>query len=95
MQKVQLTLTDEEAAILKMQAARFGYRLSRYVKYLISDAVVRLPAGEKIVMPVDDGTIPTFKPSKRTERALRQAEKEYREGKTRIIRSFSELDVEA
>ncbi|HLB60633.1 MAG TPA: hypothetical protein VJL83_03430 [Patescibacteria group bacterium] len=92
MQKVQITLTEQETNILSAQAARYGYRLSRYVKYLISDAVVRLPSAKKPVMPVDDGTIPTFKLSKKTASIADKAYKEYKAGKAiRIHYSVKEL----
>ncbi len=39
MNKVQITLTNPEAEILKLKADKFGYDLARYVKFLISKAV--------------------------------------------------------
>lgn len=95
MQKVQILITDDHADMLKLQAAKQGIHLSKYIGRIVADVVEKRTAKKEIVMPVDDGTIPTFTPSKRTERALLQAEKEYREGKTRVIKSFAELDTDA
>ncbi len=39
MNKVQLTLTDQEAIILEQYGKQFGYNLSRTIRFLISKAV--------------------------------------------------------
>lgn len=39
MNKVQLTLTDQEALILKEYGNQFGYNLSKTIRFLISKAV--------------------------------------------------------
>jgi hypothetical protein len=84
MQKIQLTLTDQEADILKAHAGRLGYKLPRYVKHLITEAV--LSQSYRIA------DVPLFEPSKQTLRAVRQAGKDYKEGKTiRIKKSVKEL----
>lgn len=41
MNKLQLTLTDQEAQILTAQANRLGYSLARYAKFLLSGAAAQ------------------------------------------------------
>jgi len=73
MTKVQLTLTPQEEAMLTSIGDKFGYNLSRTVKYVIS---------KEVDQAIQSGVIPTYKMSKETEEAGLQALKEYREGKT-------------
>ena len=69
MTKVQLTLTDNEAAILKSYGSQFGYNLSKTIRFLISKAT------EKAIV---EGTIPEFPMSEQTERVGLEALKEHR-----------------
>ena len=76
MTKVQLTLTDQEAAILRRYGARFGYSLPKTIRYVISKASERI---------LDEAAIPEYKMSKKTEEQGLKALKEYKEGKVHII----------
>jgi len=39
MTKIQLSLTDQEASLLSMYGAQFGYNLPKTVRFVISKAV--------------------------------------------------------
>ncbi len=72
MNKVQLSLTDEEATILASYGSQFGYSLPKTLRFVISKAA------EKFMR---EGTIPVFKMSDKTEQTGLEALKEYRAGK--------------
>jgi len=76
MTKLQLTLTDNEVAILKSYGSQFGYNLSKTVRFLISKAT------EKAII---DGTILEFPMSEETETKGLEALKEHKAGKTTKI----------
>ena len=76
MTKLQLTLTDNETAILKSYGSQFGYSLSKTVRFLISKATEKAIAG---------GTIPEFPMSEETEAKGLEVLKEHRAGKTTKI----------
>lgn len=82
MTKVQLTLTDQEAAVLKGLGYRFGYSLTKTLKYLVS---------KEVDLALQNGVLPTFMMSKRMEKIALQAEKEYAEGKTSRITNIDEF----
>ena len=73
MTKLQLTLTDNEAVILRSYGSQFGYNLSKTVRFLISKAVERAIVG---------GIIPEFQMSEEAERIGLEALKEHRAGKS-------------
>ena len=73
MTKVQLTLTEQEVAILRGVGSLYGYNLPRTLKFIISKEVNRA---------LQERVIPTYKMSKKMEKVALQAEKDYREGKT-------------
>lgn len=73
MNKVQLSLTDEEAAILASYGSQFGYSLPKTLRFVISKAA------EKFIR---EGTIPVFEMSDKTEQAGLAALKEHKAGKT-------------
>jgi len=73
MNKVQLTLTNQEAALLESFGSQFGYNLSKTIRYFISKA------SENILQ---QGFIPTYEMSAKTEKKGLQAVKEHRAGKT-------------
>ncbi len=82
MNKVQLTLTNEEANILSGYGAQFGYNLSKTVRFMVSKA------SEAILK---ESTIPVYKMSEATERRGLQALEEYRAGKTIEVSDVDEF----
>lgn len=81
MTKVQLSLTDEEAAILSGYGEKFGYNLPKVIRYIISKATEKA---------LEEKTIPVYKMSEETEKKGLQALKEYSEGKTSTIDNIDE-----
>ncbi|MFC1710370.1 hypothetical protein ACFL0F_01780 [Patescibacteria group bacterium] len=81
MTKLQLTLTDKEAAVLKSYGSQFGYSLSKTVRFLISKATEKAIVG---------GTIPEFPMSESTEASGIEALKEHRAGKTTKVDDVSD-----
>ena len=73
MTKVQLSLTDQEAAILTGYGSRFGYSLPKMIRFVISKTTEEA---------LKEGRIPVFEMSEKTEQAGLQALKEYTTGKT-------------
>ena len=82
MTKVQLTLTDNEAAILKSYGSQFGYNLSKTIRFLISKAAERV---------IGEGTIPEFPMSKETEKLGLEALKEHKAGKSIKVDNVSDF----
>lgn len=82
MNKVQLTLTKEEAAILESYGTQFGYSLPKTLRFIISKAAESF---------IRQGIIPEFEMSAKTEQAGIDALKEYRAGKTKAVRSTDEF----
>ncbi|MBA3724602.1 MAG: hypothetical protein H0W89_07010 [Candidatus Levybacteria bacterium] len=76
MTKVQLSLTDEEAAILSGYGEQFGYNLPKMIRYIISKATERA---------LQEKTIPIYSMSEETEKKGLQALAEHKEGKTSKI----------
>lgn len=81
MTKLQITLTNEEADLLSAKAAQFGYKLTRFVKFLIS----------KEAAEIANQNSPVFKMSEKSEKVALRALKEHKKGKTKEIASFKEL----
>lgn len=81
MQKIQLTLTDQEKSLLSLRAATLGYNVPRYVKFLIS----------KEAFSVAENT-PVFSLSAKAEREAEKALKEYRHGKSLELKNLEDLD---
>ncbi|PIR62055.1 MAG: hypothetical protein COY81_04505 [Candidatus Pacebacteria bacterium CG_4_10_14_0_8_um_filter_43_12] len=73
MNKVQLSLTDEETAILASYGSQFGYSLPKTLRFVISKAA------EKFIR---EGTIPVFEMSDKIEQTGLKALKEHQAGKT-------------
>ena len=82
MRKIQINVTEYEADILATYATQLGYDLKRYVKYLVSVDVMR---------SFNRHEIPTFQMSKATEKRMSEAMEEYKQGKTKTVKSMSEL----
>ncbi|MBI3956304.1 hypothetical protein HY339_03540 [Candidatus Gottesmanbacteria bacterium] len=79
MTKLQITLTDEEGALLSEQAMLLGYDVTKYAKFVLAQkAIEQLTA------------IPTHKASANIERIIRKGREEYRKGntKTRILGQY-------
>jgi len=70
MTKLQITLTNPETQALSYLASRFGYDITRYVKYLISRTT------EDVV-----SQIPTIPMSPKAEKLALKTLKEYEKGK--------------
>lgn len=81
MTKVQLSLTDEEAAILSGYGEQFGYNLPKVIRYIISKATEKA---------LQEKTIPVYKMSEKTEEKGLQALKEHTEGKTSRVDNIDE-----
>lgn len=82
MNKVQLSLTNEEAAILEGYGSQFGYSLPKTLRFIISKAAEGF---------VKEGTIPVFEVSEKIEQAGLNALKEYRAGKTIAVSDSDEF----
>ena len=79
MTKVQLSLTNQEAAILNSYGSQFGYNLSKTIRFVISKATESF---------LQQGTIPTFKMSPQTEAIGLKALKDHKAGKTTEIKDI-------
>ena len=81
MTKVQLSLTDEEAAILSGYGEQFGYNLPKVIRFIISKAAENAIQGR---------TIPVYPMSESTEKTGLQALKEHESGKTTRLENIDE-----
>ena len=81
MTKVQLSLTNEEAAILSGYGEQFGYNLPKVIRFIISKATEKA---------LQEKTIPVYHMSKETEDKGLQALKEHNEGKTSPVGNIDE-----
>jgi len=81
MTKLQITLTDQEASILRMKAASLGYNLTKFVKFLLGKKALEY-----------DVSIPTYKMSEKTEKRVEEAIADYEAGRTYSVDSVEELD---
>ena len=81
MTKLQITLTAQEADLLSGKAAQLGYKLTRFVKFLIAKEAIG--AMEK--------NTPVFLMSKKAEKIGLQVKKDYEKGKTKEISSFRQI----
>lgn len=81
MQKIQLTLTEQEKNLLSLRAATLGYNIPKYVKFLIS----------KEAFSVVENA-PVFSLSAKAEKSAEKALKEYREAKTLELKNLDDLD---
>lgn len=71
MTKLQITLTAQEADTLSLKAASIGYNLTRFVKFLLGQKVLEY-----------NEQIPTFRMSKKMEKTVKEAVKDYEGGNT-------------
>ena len=82
MTKVQLSLTDQEAAILSSYGSKFGYNLPKTIRFVISKASEDF---------LKEGTTPIYEMSKKTEEKGLEALKEYGAGKTVEVKDAEEF----
>jgi len=82
MTKVQLSLTDQEAAILTSYGSRFGYNLSKTIRFVISKASEEF---------LKESAIPVYKMSRKTEEVALEALKDHEGGKTHKINDVDEF----
>ena len=80
MTKVQLSLTQEEAAILTGYGEQFGYSLPKTIKFMISKAA------ESVVR---SGGLPVYEASDSLEKKALQALSEHKAGKTTAVTDFA------
>ena len=77
MTKVQLSLTDQEAAILNGWGTQFGYSLPKTIRFLISKAAENV---------LKENVIPIYEMSTKTEKKGLQALKDHKAGKTILLK---------
>ncbi|MBU2592673.1 hypothetical protein KKD61_04400 [Patescibacteria group bacterium] len=82
MTKVQLSLTDQEAAILSNYGSQFGYNLPKTIRFVISKA------SEKLLR---EGVVPVYEMSKKTEKKGLEALKKHKAGKTIAVQDVKEF----
>lgn len=72
MDKIQLTLTNQETQLLSRQAARLGYDVTKYVKFLISREAYKAAVTKSSTRTL----------STRAERHIQEALEEHEHGTT-------------
>jgi hypothetical protein len=85
MNKVQLSLTSEEAAILSSFGSQFGYSLPKTIRFVISKSVEEF---------LKQGVMPVYPMSKKTEETGLKAMDQHRLGQTRKIDNIDEFLVD-
>jgi len=80
-QKIQLTLTPEEISALSLKAKLLGYNPTKYIRFLVAKEVHSIIEA-----------IPTSAMSPLLEKKVTKAKKEFKNGKTRKIKTINELD---
>ncbi len=72
MTKLQITLTDQEGALLSEQAMLLGYDVTKYAKFVLAQkAIEQLSA------------VPTVKATSAMEQIIQKGREEYAQGKTK------------
>ena len=82
MNKVQLTLTQEEMNILLMKASSLGYDVTKYIKFLIS----------KEAYSIMEHT-PVYTLSRKMEKKVEKAMDEHKKGKSIELKNIDDLDA--
>ncbi|MBI5620234.1 hypothetical protein HY949_00470 [Candidatus Gottesmanbacteria bacterium] len=72
MTKLQITLTDQEGALLSEQAMLLGYDVTKYAKFVLAQKAI-----EQLTV------IPAYKATPTMERVIQQGREEYVQGKTK------------
>ena len=80
-QKIQITLTPEEINALSLRAKLFGYSPTKYIRFLVAKEVSSIIE-----------SIPALSMSPSLEKKVLKAKKEYKEGKSRKIKTINDLD---
>ena len=80
-QKVQITLTPEEAAALSFKGKTLGYNVTKYIKFIITKEAFETVEA-----------YPEYKMGPGLEEKTKAALKEFKNGKTRKLESIDELD---
>lgn len=80
MTKLQITLTDQEAANLNLSAMSLGYSLTRFVKFLLGKEALET-----------NKQVPVFKMSAKLEKSTKEAVEAYQRGKVYSVDSLQEL----
>jgi len=73
MTKVQLTLTDQEVQAISSIGFKYGYNLTKTLKFIVGREASRF---------IDDSSLPTHEMSKKNESRAIKALREHRSGKT-------------
>ncbi|MBL7159680.1 hypothetical protein ISS85_04340 [Candidatus Microgenomates bacterium] len=81
MNKIQLTITDQERDLISFKAASLGFNVTKFIKFLISREAFSVAE-----------EIPTFQLSKKAEKKIAKAHKEHLEGKSIELKSIDDLD---
>lgn len=83
MTKLQLSLTDQENAILSAKASQLGYSVTRYVKFIISKEAAKT---------IDSNdNLPTFPMSPKLEEIGLKALADHRAGKTTVLENIEDI----
>lgn len=82
MTKLQLTLTDQETALLTGYGNQLGYALPKVARFLLSKAAEEI---------LKQGTVPVYEMSPKTEEAGLAALAEHKAGKTRNIKNIKDF----
>ena len=80
-QKVQITLTPQEATALMFKARTLGYNMAKYIKFLISHEAYSIIEN-----------VPTYQMSVPLEKKTIKALSDYQKGKLTKIENLEELD---
>ncbi len=83
MNKLQITLTDQENDILATKAAQLGYSVTKYVKLLL---------GKTVLENIESANCPTFQLSKKAQEQTEKAHQEYLRGEVKELKSVDDLD---
>jgi hypothetical protein len=83
MNKVQLTLTDQEVDILTGYGDQFGYSLPKTIRFIVGKAAEKF---------LKEASLPVFQMSDKTEELGLQAQKEFKAGKTILVDDVDDVD---
>ena len=73
MNKLQITLTDQEKALLAGYGSKLGYNVSKTAKFILRQAVAKL---------LEEGTVPVYQMSWENEKKGIEALEEHKAGST-------------
>lgn len=84
MTKVQLTLSDQEVQAISSIGSKYGYNLSKTLKFIIGREATRF---------IDDSRLPTYEMSQKNEARAIRTLKEHRLGKTVKLNEPSDVGL--